>query len=145
MAQIETAVVIRRPRRDVFDFLLDLEHATGIDPGIVSVAKRSEGPTTAGTEFEVRQRVPPFGRITKGTSRFTTVDAPSTIAIQAELGPIRPTGRFEFKDVSDGTLVTVAINPNARGVYRILSPLIARRARRLWEARLQRMKMILEG
>jgi len=145
MAQIETSIVIDRSRQDVFGFLLDLEHATGIDPDIESIEKTSTGPTGAGTEFSVRQKVPPFGRVSDGVSRFTVVDQPRTIEIEADLGPIRPTGRFEFEDHDGGTLVTVAIDPNATGFFRLLSPLIARKARRLWEKRLVRMKRILES
>ena len=145
MAQIETSIVIDRPGQDVFDFLLDLEHATGIDPDIESIEKTTTGPTGAGTEFSVRQKVPPFGRVSNGVSRFTMVDRPRTIVIEADLGPIRPTGRFGFEARDGGTLVTVAIDPNATGFFRLLSPLIARKARRLWEKRLVRMKRILES
>lgn len=145
MGQIQTSIVIQRPRQVVFDFLLDLEHAIGIDPDIQSIEKTSDGPTGTGTEFAVRQRVPPFGRMSDGISKFTAVDPPETIIIEAELGPIRPTGRFEFKDADGGTLVSVSVDPNAVGIFRALSPLIARRARRLWEKRLRRMKRILES
>jgi carbon monoxide dehydrogenase subunit G len=145
MAQIETSILIHRSRQDVFDFVLDLEHAIGIDPDIESIEKTSPGPAGTGTEFSVRQKVPPFGRISNGVSRFTAVDPPRTIAIEAELGPIRPTGRFAFEDVDGSTRVTVAIDPNAAGLFRLLSPLIARKARHVWEQRLVRMKRILES
>jgi len=145
MKQIQASVVIQRPRQVVFDFLLDLEHAIGIDPDIESVEKRTDGPTGPGTEFAVRQRVPPFGHMSDGVSKFIAVDAPRTLVIAAELGPIRPTARFEFKEADGGTLVSVAVDPNAVGIYRVLSPLIARRARRLWQERLSRLKSILES
>jgi carbon monoxide dehydrogenase subunit G len=145
MGQIETSILVRRPRQVVFDFLFDFEHTGGIDPGIQQIEKKSVGPTGVGTEFAVRQRVPPFGRIADGISRFTAVDSPTTIVIEAELGSMRPIGRFELKDVDGGTLLDVAVDPNPVGVFRILTPLIARKARRLWEARLRRMKRILES
>ncbi len=128
----------------MFAYVLDLE-ANGPTwaPDLESVVKTSEGPVGSGTTFEQVQTV--MGRRRDTSLRFTTVETNQRIEAEAELGPVAPRMSVVFETVGDGTRVTATGSANPKGAFKLLSPLMARQGRRVWEARLAGLKKALES
>lgn len=140
---IRASATIQRPVEDVFRYVLDLE-SNGPEwaPDLESVAKATEGPIGAGTTFDQRQKVMGIRRTTKLT--FTAVEPNSKIEVEADLGPIAPTMTASFEPAGEGTLVTFEGDPNPKGPFKLLAPLVAKQGQRMWDARVTQLKTVLE-
>ena len=142
-ARVESAVTIERPVEDVFAYVLDLEaNGPAWCPDLESVEKTSEGPVGAGTTFRQVQNV--MGKRRDTSLRFTAVETNRKIEAAAELGPIAPRMSLIFETVGGKTRVAARGDANPKGPFKLLSPLIARQGRRMWEARLAGLKNALE-
>jgi hypothetical protein len=67
------------------------------------------------------------------------------IEIAASFGPLRPRGAFTFAEASQDTTVTLRVNPNPVGPFKLLAPLFARVAQKVWSERFMRIKASLES
>ena len=138
-AKIDSATTIARPVEDVFQFLLDLDQHPS-DPGVESVVKSPNGPTAPGTTLRFTHAK---GRQT--TMRFTAVEPTRRIGFEANLGPLRPVGDFNFAPNDGQTRLTVHVAPNPARPLKLLSPLVNRIGQRVWDQRLARIKAALEA
>jgi uncharacterized protein YndB with AHSA1/START domain len=144
MANVESSVTIARPVEDVFRFFLDFDHnAPQMDPTIESVSRTPGGPTRPGTAFRFSQRI--LGKMRATTTTFTSIEPNRKIEIAASFGPLRPEGAFTFDERNRGTTVTVRVNPNPVGPFKLLAPLFARIAQKVWKERFARIKAALES
>ena len=138
-AKIHSATTIARPVEDVFQFLLDLDQHPS-DPGVESVVKSPNGPTAPGTTLRFTHAK---GRQT--TMRFTAVEPTRRIGFEANVGPLRPVGDFNFAPNDGQTRLTVQVAPNPARPLKLLSPLVNRIGQRVWDQRLARIKAALEA
>lgn len=141
---IESTVVIGRPVDEVFSYVLDLA-SNGPDwaPDLESVKQTSEGPVGAGTTFDQVQTV--MGKRRNTSLQFTAIEPNHTIDAAANLGPLAPTARVTFEETDGGTRLTIRGEPNPRGLFKLLSPVMAKQGQRMWEARFAQLKSVLEG
>jgi uncharacterized protein YndB with AHSA1/START domain len=136
--QLESAVTITRPVEEVFGYFLDLDRNAS-DPGVESVTRTPEGPTVPGTTFRFRHAKGP-----ETMTRFTALVPNRRIDFEGRVGPLAPTGDFAFERVGAATRLTVRVDANPPRALRPLSPLIRRQGRKVWDARLARIKTALE-
>lgn len=142
-ATVRSSVVIGRPVSQVYSYVLDLpSNGPEWAPDLESVQKATEGPIGAGTRFEQLQKV--MGRSRTTYLTFTDVDPERRIDAAAELGPMSPTASLSFEQADDGTRVSVAGEGNPKGAFKLLTPIFARVGQRMWDARLARLKQVLE-
>jgi uncharacterized membrane protein len=139
-ATLESAVTIARPVEDVYRFFLDLDQNAS-DPGVESVVKTPHGPTAPGTTFRFHHR----GRPRETTTRFTSLEANRKIQFDGHVGPLRPTGDFSFQPTDGATTLTVHVEANPIGLFKLLTPLINRKGQEVWDDRLARIKAALEA
>ena len=138
-ANIESATTIARPTEDVFQFLLDLDKHPG-DPSVQSVVKSPAGPTAAGTTLHFTHAK---GRET--TLRFTAVEPGRRIGFDGQVGPLKPAGDFNLAPIDGQTSLTVRVAPNPAGPLKLLTPLVNRIGRRVWDRRLAHIKAALQA
>jgi uncharacterized protein YndB with AHSA1/START domain len=140
MARIETSVVIDRPQGDVFQYLTDLRNAKEWSTEVVDVSYDGElakGSTGIDTRRMGRKEiVMPW--------RVTSFDPPTQMVIEYER-PFPIKARFSFAPSGSGTRVTCATDLNPRGLWRLLTPMIAREAGKVDEVQFHKVKAILEG
>jgi hypothetical protein len=144
MAQVESSMTVARPVEEVFGFFLDFDkNAAQMDPSIESVSRTPAGPTRPGTTFRFNQRI--FGKMRDTITTFTSIESNRKIEIAASFGPLRPRGAFTFAEGNRRATVTVRVNPNPVGPFKLLAPLFARVAQRIWRERFARIKTALES
>jgi hypothetical protein len=139
-AKLESAVTIARPIEDVYRFFLDLDK-NATDPGVESIVKTPDGPTAQGTTFRFHHR----GRPRETTTRFTSLEANRKIQFDGHVGPLRPQGDFSFRQADGATRLTVHVEANPIGPFKLLAPIINRKGQEIWDDRLARIKVALEG
>jgi uncharacterized membrane protein len=141
---IESTVVIERPVDEVFSYVLDLaENGPSWAPDLESVTQTSDGPVGAGTSFEQVQTV--MGKRRNSSLQFTAVETNNSIEAAANVGPLAPTARVTFEEADGGTRLTIRGDANPKGVFKLLSPVMAKQGQRMWDARLAQLKSVLEA
>jgi len=143
-SRISASTKIQRPVEEVFSYVLDHEsNGPNWAPDLESVKKTSDGPVGAGTTFDQEQKIMGMRRSTSLT--FTAVEPSSRLEVEADLGPLAPTMTATFESSGDGTRVTFEGQPNPKGPFKLLAPLMARQGQRLWDARVTQLKAVLEA
>ena len=140
MVHIRTSIVIRRPQEETFDYLTDLRNAKEWATELVDVAY--DGELRVGAEgVDTRRR---------GSREFrlpwivTAHERPERLVL--EFGPPLPaTAEFTFGSESDGTRVSCDTELRPRGLWRLLTPVLAGEARHLDAAQFQKAKEMLES
>jgi hypothetical protein len=143
MARMKSVVTIARPVVEVFGFFLALdENAPRTDPSLESVVKYPAGPTRPGTTFRFQQHS--LGKTRETLTRFTSIAPDHSIEFEARIGPMRPKCSLTFAPTEEGTSVTFAGDSRPIGPLKLLSPLMNQKGQRVWDARLARIKTVLE-
>jgi uncharacterized protein YndB with AHSA1/START domain len=146
MPTVEYAVVIRQPVRDVWHFVTNLENTPKWDIGVRETRVISSGPRGLGTTF---QNIGPFlGRESVREFQVTefepnervTVEllTPSSLIRRAEI-------TYTFEPTAEGTKLTFTGSAEFNGVFRLLGPILIRRARKDGQGDLENLKRLLEG
>lgn len=139
---IQTEVLIRRPRTQVAAFMFDPQNDAIWTTGIVDVRPLTDGRLRTGSKVErtskflARQFVYQYEVVDADGDRFVLmrVDEPFPMQI-----------RYELEDSPDGTIARIHAKGDAGGFYRLAAPLLNRMARRSMTNDLEMLKEYLEG
>lgn len=135
-------VVIRRPPREVFRFLADLENIPKWNYAIIETRKTSQGPIGVGTTYRQVRSLPSRSEEALEITEF----APDwRLAIRGGLGPLRGTLSYTLEAVDEGTRLTNAGDLEGRGVMKLAAPLAAGRIREAVATNLGVLKELLES
>ena len=141
---MESTVLIERPVKEVFGFVVDLTNVPSIDPSVKCVQKTSEGSIDAGTTFRMRQKAPHLGKGREASVLYTAVKPNRKIDLKARVGPSSTTARLTFERADGGTRVRFRGKPNPGGPLKVISSLSPRQGQQKWDERLARLKRTLE-
>ena len=123
MTLFEKSVVINRPVGQVFAHVTDLENEPKWHPGIVATNPMTNGPIGLGTKWREAYRY--FGIRTDFVLEISEFELNRRVAFESsQLGPMKPRFAVNFEQVNDGTKVTYLIDPELRGVLKLLRPLL---------------------
>ncbi len=139
---ISASTLIERPRRDVFDYVMDVTHDAEWRVGVVEAGFTSEGPLGVGTTgFD---RAESRGR--ELVVEWTVVDYVdgSHARWNLDRGPIRGRGGYICEDAPGGTRFTLEAHVKPGGWFRLLGPIFGMVGRRQNLADVRELKRILE-
>lgn len=140
MVESVTSVDIARPIAEVFEYLVNIDNALEWTTELVSV--QHDGPIQLGaTGVDVR---------TMGNKEIempweVTAFEPPHRALFEYTEPFPAKADFIFEEVDGGTRVTCKTTLQPTGLWRLMSPLMAREAHKTDEAQFQKAKRILEN
>jgi uncharacterized membrane protein len=141
MPAAENAIVIDRPRSDVFAFVADHVNDPKWRPGVLDI-KRASG---EGQGAVYTQGVKgPMGKRIDADFEVTAYQPDTLLAFRALAGPVRPEGSYRFEDADGGTRVTFSLNANLRGAQKLLAPMVGKSMRNQVAA-LSELKRVLES
>jgi uncharacterized protein YndB with AHSA1/START domain len=143
MVDVTVSGTIRASPEAVFGFLVDFENWPRWQ-GDMKTTRLVEGqPGQAGAVYRYVSKA--MGQTFDSTVRLTRVEAPREVAFEGDwTGMIRPSGRYLVEAAAGGTRVTLNPHPEARGLGRLLSPLLALVIRRLNRQHLDTLRQLLE-
>jgi uncharacterized protein YndB with AHSA1/START domain len=140
MPLITTSIEIRRPQEETFDYLTDLRNANEWATELVDVTYDGDlARGTTGTDIRKmgrKEMVMPW--------TVTTYDRPSRIVFEYG-SPFPATAEFSFNTTEAGTLVTCSTELRPRGLWRLLTPLMVKEARKTDQVQFEKVKEILES
>lgn len=143
MIKIEQSVVINRPVEEVFAYILNPENDTTWQSGVLESEQTSEGPIGVGTtQRQVRKLL---GRKIEGTSEITEFEQNKIAATKSTGGPIPFELRGTYEEVEGGTKVTVMVEADVGGFFKLAEPVVARTVTKQVEADFDGLKGILEA
>jgi uncharacterized membrane protein len=143
VADVEVSAVVAAPIEAVFAYYAQYDRHGEWQPELIHAELTGGGPVGPGTRgLEVRR----LGR-RELTSPYeiTEHDPPRRSAFRTLAGPIRPSGVATFEPAGDGTRMTFALDVNARGPLRLLTPVIARGLGRRSREQLRRFEERVEA
>jgi uncharacterized protein YndB with AHSA1/START domain len=142
MVGVEGEIVINLPVEDVFDFVADERNEPRFNPRMRRAEKISEGPIGVGTRF--RAEVVSMGRPIEMVIEYTGYDQPRRLASTTHMSSMDIQYTLTFEPVPEGTRMRWSGDLEPRGIFKLMSPLVARmgrrQERRIWAS----LKRILE-
>jgi hypothetical protein len=140
---ITATIDIKRPTREVFDFVMEVPHDTQWRTGVAEAAFTSDEPLGVGTTgFD---RIEANGR--EMVSTWTVFDYEPGVLARWKLdsGPIQGTGGYICEAAGDGTRFTLEAIVKPTGWYRLMGPVFGMIGRKQNQADVHKLKTILEA
>ena len=143
MIRIEGEIVIDRPAAEVFDFVVDERNEPSYNPRIVAAEKLSPGPIGRGTQFRAESAA--MGRTVPMVIEITAYERPRRFASSIRMSAADIEGTLTFDPLAGGTRMRWAWEVRLRGWSKLMTPIIARSARRQEQATWAGLKRSLEA
>ncbi len=143
MIREEFSVVINRPIEEVFAFTTDLEKMMQWVGELRESKKTSAGPVGMGMTF--RHVVGLWGRRLEVNHKLTEYEPNRKFGFKSTSGPVPNEAEWTFESVTGGTKITVSIEAEPGGFFKIAVPLLRRMFRRQWQTNLANLKDLLEA
>ena len=128
MTRIEGEIVINRPVDEVFDFVADARNEPLYNPRMLRAEKLTPGPIGLGTRF--RDEIKSMGRPAEITIEIIGYERPRRLTDSIHLSTMDIRGGLTFDPVPAGTRMRWSWELMPRGVFRLMSPMVARIGRR---------------
>jgi carbon monoxide dehydrogenase subunit G len=143
VVRIEGELVINRAVDEAFDFVADERNEPRYNANMLRAEKTSPGPVGLGTEF--RAEVATMRRTTATTVELTAFERPRRLALTARMSTMDIQGTLTFDPVSEGTRMRWSWDVQPRGVFKLMSPIVARIGQRQERTIWSNLKRLLEA
>jgi uncharacterized protein YndB with AHSA1/START domain len=144
MFVVDTVVQIHRPVPEVFGFVADMTKAPLWQSGLNLVKRIPPGPVRVGSEHVFERRF--AGRTLKSRNRITEFRPPARIAFEIPDGWLSGRAAYEVTPTDGGgSRVGCRMEFRARGLGRLVEPLLARVLSHDSRRDDQRLKALLES
>jgi uncharacterized membrane protein len=143
VAPIRESIEISRSPEDVFAYLDDLSRHGEWQSQIQEVHVETDGPTRVGTRAREKRAVP--GGVREMTYEVTAHDPPRSVSFRGIDGPVRVVGTATVAPAGQGSLVSVELDFEGRGLGKLLLPMVRSQARKQVPLDQQRLKERLEA
>jgi uncharacterized protein YndB with AHSA1/START domain len=143
MARVEASVVVNRPVEEVFAFAINPENDTQWESGILEVEQTSEGSIGVGTTLRGVGHL--LGQRIEFTSEVTEYQPDRRVDYAIAAGPMHLEESYTFEPVEGGTRVTLLLEGEPGGFFKLAEPIVVRMYQRQMEGNLANLKDILEA
>jgi uncharacterized membrane protein len=141
--RIQDSIVIDRPVEDVFAYVSDVNHLPEWAGTTVEVKDAPAGPLRDGATFADVGKF--LGRRFE-TPFQATVEAPHRLVYRSTAGALVPHDwTYTFEPLGDSTRVTLAIEGEPGGFFRLAAPLVRRALGRQMSKDLANLKRVIES
>jgi uncharacterized membrane protein len=141
--RIEGEIVVKRPVDEVFDFVADARNEPLYNPRMLRAEKLTPGPIGLGTRF--RDEIKSMGRPAEITMEIVGYERPRQLTDSIQLSTMDIRGGFTFDPVPAGTRMRWSWELLPRGVFKLLTPLVARIGRRQEQRIWGDLKRVMEA
>lgn len=139
---VKICIDIQRPVEEVFAFASNVANLPLYEKGIREVKKITEGPIGDGTTFHLITNQ--IGIRMTGVLVLIAYEPSHHFAFRVNSGPFPVETRYTLASLKSGTQVIGEREPQTRGIWKWLIPLISIPARQKFEAELNSLKNYLE-
>jgi hypothetical protein len=143
MVRIAGEIVIERPVEEVFDFVADARNEPCYNRRLRHAVQITAGPVGRGTRF--REETIMLGRPVVTLIEHTAYERPRRLVSAIQMATMDIQGALTFDPVPGGTRMRWSWDLAPRGVFRLLTPLIARFGPRFERSNWANLKRFLEA
>ena len=143
MARAEASLVINCPADRVFAYLADILKGPEWQSELLDVQQTSSGPVGVGTTIKEIRRL--LGRNLETAFTITDYQPDFALGFKSTSGQIPMTARYTLLGDADRTTVTITVEAELTGVFRMTEPLVVHTAKKQMDADMAKLKEILES
>ena len=143
MARIEINLVINRPVEEVFAFISNPENLPRWRAGTLDIKRNSSEPFGMGSV--VGGRFTFLGRPFDGNLEIIAHEPHRRYGTRLTEGPFPLEARYTLEPAGNGTDLTLVIEGEPGGFFKLAEPLVVSLAKRSYEADLNNLKEMLEA
>ena len=134
---------VARPPKDVFEFITASENASKTVQSVTGMVKLTEGPARVGTRYRETRLM--NGREQQAELEIVEFEPTQKYAMQNVTSGIETVYRYNFQPERDGTRIDLVCEVKAKGIKKLMLPLVASILKKEDGDHLQRVKKVLEG
>ena len=138
----EVSILINCPVAEVFQYVTHVENHPQWQASAVENTQITPGPMGIGTEILHKGKW--LGRRFQGTARVTEFEPNRKWAYQSLDGPFQLELHCSFAEAPGGTRLTMFVEGDDKGFFKMAGPILAGMAKRMQEEDLKRLKRVLE-
>ena len=142
MTGFNTNEWIARPPKEVFDFITASENAPKIAQSVKSIVKLTDGPPRVGTRYRETRLM--GGKEQQAELEIVEFEPTQKYAMQNVTEGIETVYRYNIQPEKDGTRIDLVCEVNAKGIKKLMLPLVAAILKKEDGDHLQRVKKMLE-
>ena len=143
MATFEINLVINRPIEEVFAFISNPENQPRWRATTLEISRTSSEPLGIGSI--VKGRFTFLGRPFEGNLEIIALEPHRSYTARMVGGPFPLEARYTLKPAGSGTQLTLVIEGEPGGFFKLAEPLVVSLAKRSYEADLHNLKDLLEA
>ena len=143
MARAEMSVVINCPAPDIFAFMTDVARGTEWQEDLVEAQQTPGGPMGVGTTIREVRRF--MSRRLESVFKITEHEPGRKLSFETTSGPLPLRGHYDLEPVDAGTKVTMVVEAELTGVFKMTEPLVVHSAKRQLDNNLAKLKELLES
>ena len=143
MATFEINLIINRPIEEVFAFISNAENLPRWRAATLEITKISSGAPGVGSTF--RGRFTFLGRPFEGNLEVIALEPQHRYGTRLTDGPFPLEARYTLERAGSGTHLTLVIEGQPGGFFRLAEPLVVSMAKRSYESDLHNLKEMLEA
>jgi len=133
---------VARPPKEVFDFITASENAPKIVQSVKSMVKLTEGPVRVGTRYRETRLM--GGKEQQADLEIVEFEPIQKYAMQNVTEGVETVYRYNFQPERDGTRIDLVCEVKAKGIKKLMLPMIVSILKEEDGDHLQRVKKILE-
>ena len=133
---------VARPPKQVFDFISASENAPKIVQSVTNMVKLTEGPPRVGTRYRETRLM--SGKEQQAELEIVEFEPTQKYAMQNVTSGIQTVYRYNFQPERDGTRIDLVCEVKAKGIKKLMLPLVASILKKEDGDHLQRVKKVLE-
>ena len=141
--RVEESVIIACPLEAAFALAGDFANDARWSGAVKESVQISAGPLGVGARF--RHLTEFMGQRIDATGVLTEYEPPSRSCYRSESGPIPHRDCRDFAATAEGTRLTIVLEAELSGVYRMAEPMIRGAGQQQLRADLQRLRRLLES
>lgn len=133
---------VARPPKVVFDFIANSDNASKIVQSVSSMVKLTEGHTRVGTRYRETRLM--HGKEQQAELEIVEFEPTRKYAMQNVTSGIETVYRYNIQPERDGTRIDLVCEVKAKGIKKLMLPLVAAILKKEDGDHLQRVKKALE-
>jgi carbon monoxide dehydrogenase subunit G len=142
MIQFELSTLINRPLEVVSAYICNPLNVPRWQPGMREIKPLTPGPVAMGSKFQVRNEM--LGRTIEGVMEVAAFE-PGKFGMKMSNGPLKVEITFTFKTLGNGTKLTLAVQGEPGGVFKLAEGAMANQVKGQMEQNFARLKKELEA
>jgi len=142
MINLDFGTLVDKPIKDVFAFVANPNNMSKWNSAVVSLQQITPGDVSAGTKFKSVGEM--MGRRIDGEMQIVAYEPDTKCGFQMNAGPMQMNINLTFKTVGTGTKISLNVQGNPAGVFKLAEGVMAGRVKSLMEENFARLKTQLE-